>query len=189
MNWQDSIYYIVLAGKTESGCILTDDDCKSILDIPVVDYTESEHKAPCWLRSSGGRNPKNELDRFIDESEYIQKYQSENRMALNDEIERMKLRTAARKAALEHALADIRTEVKALERDAENNRNRVVQMNAKKKLTALQRELMEKEERLFLDNMKLDAELENKIDELTGAGKLKCSITPQFVLTITGTRN
>ena len=50
----------------------------------------------------------------------------------HEEIETMKLRTAKEKSALEHKLGDLRSQVKSLEEAAQNSKNRVAQMEAKK---------------------------------------------------------
>jgi len=101
----------------------------------------------------------------------------------------MKLRTANAKAALEHTLGDIRAEVAALERDAGNAVNLIAQMTAQKRLTVLQRELRQKEERLYYDCMKLDNELDERMEEFISGGKMSCDIQRQFVLTVTGTKD
>ena len=182
----DKTTYNVLIGMTESGRILTDNECENILEMPVLDYTENGRKSPRWLKGSTRTGSPCELERLINKDDYINKQLSELSSAQNEEIECMKRRTATQKSALEHALADIRLQVKTLEQDTESNTNRIAQINAKKRLTVLYRELMEREEHLFLDKMKLDTELENSIAAFISGAGMSCNLQRQFILTITG---
>jgi len=62
---QRSRLYNVLTGVTESGRVLTDEECKKALELPVAAYTESKHKCASWLKSSTRYDNGSELDGLI----------------------------------------------------------------------------------------------------------------------------
>ena len=117
------------------------------------------------------------------------KYESEENPAVAEETERMKLTTAQAKSALSHALDDIRSEMAAVTKEAENSADRVRQMQAQKRLRVLHKELLQKEESLFYDSAKLDIELDEKIAAFTANKKLTCKVTRQFIVKVTGGQN
>ena len=184
-NRQSPHTAIVFAGKTETGRALLDEECRAIMALPIIDYTEVGRKNAHWLKDVRRHEP-SILDGLIDYDAFTEAYRQRQTPAQVEEIERMKLKAVRTKTALEHTLDDLRTQAKTLQRDAESATDRVKQMRAQKQLNALQRELREKEERLFYNCMRLDTELEDQIQVLQNQGGLQCSIERQFMLTITG---
>ena len=51
-------------------------------------------------------------------------------------------------------------------------------------INALRRECMAKRESRFFDAMRLDLELEERLEALTGRGKLTAKVTREFIVTI-----
>jgi hypothetical protein len=126
------------------------------------------------------------LDRLIDIEAFKQKHLAERTPEQDEETELMRMCAARDKAALEHGLDDIRMKVKALQQGADNSANRIRQMTAQKELTVLQRDLREKEERLFFDCMKLDGDFEEQVAKITGGIGVTVKAVRQFVVKIVG---
>lgn len=172
--------YTVLCGRTDSGKVLDEDECKSILSLPVPGYTESDHKAPHWLKSSGRPRP---LDRLVPMDALTARQMEKLTPAQAEEVERMKLQVAAQKNALPRDLGVLDTQVKAVEQQkADVTGNRMQLLALDKKLTMLRREYMQKQQNQFLDTMRLDLELEQSIKEFTGREKLTAKVIREFVL-------
>lgn len=177
--------YNVLVGRTKEGQILAETECKNILQLAVVDYIESEHTSPHWLKGTGERY--HELDNLVGKDELIQKQSGELSTAQAEEIEKIKLRAMSAKAGLNHALDDIQSQIRALEQEAAAVTNdRLKTLALTKKINALRQELMRKQENQFFDAMQLDLEVENKINEFLGREKLTAKAVRQFVINVEG---
>jgi hypothetical protein len=105
------------------------------------------------------------------------------------EIERLKLQAANAKTGLHRSLDEIQSQIATAEKDANNSDDRVAQMQAQKNLRVLQRDFLEREERLYLDGMKLDVELEERINEFINNEDLECEARRHFVIQVSGNTN
>ena len=185
-NWT---MYNAFIGQTDTGQMLTHEDCEKIMQMLALDYSDGEHKSARWLKGSTSiRDRACNLEMSINREEFIQKRLSEQTGEQADAIEAMKLKVSQQKAALERTIDDLRLRIKTLEQEAAGA-NKMAQLNAQKQLAVIYNDYMEKEERLFLDCNKLDAELESRIEEFTSGAKLKCSVRRQFTISVTGTQN
>ena len=173
----------VFVGKTESGAILTHEHCKEIFALPVLKYTEGEHKTASWLKSAGRFH---ELDRALHEDELAVQYNAKDNPAVAEEIERIKLEALRAKTAASRVLDKLKSEIQKLEAQAENTTDRVAQMQAQKKLRTHQREMMEQEESLFYKTAKVDTDRDEKIAALIVGQKVTCKATRQFVIRVEG---
>lgn len=61
-----SIEYSLLTVKTAGGEILSDEQCRSLLALPICGFTEVGRRAAAWLKGSTGRGKPHELDALID---------------------------------------------------------------------------------------------------------------------------
>lgn len=174
--------HTVLCGRTDSGRALEEAECKSILALPVQSCTESEHRAPHWLKSSGRPCP---LDRLVHTDALTARQMEKLTPAQAEEVERMKLQTAAQKNALSHDLGELDAQIKSMEQQkAAVTGNRMQLLALDKKLTVLRREYMQKQQNQFLDAMRLDLELEQSIKAFTEKEKLTAKVTREFVVKV-----
>ena len=179
-----SIEIPVLVGKTQSGELLTDEQCRNILKLPVKAFEEGEHTSPHWLKS-GGRP--HELDRIVPTDMLVMKQSEKLSPAQAEEIDQMKIRTKAKKNALTRDLDDLDRQIKA----AETERNAVTDDRLKllaleKKANLLRQEYMKKQESQFFDAMRLDLELEEQIKEFAEKEKLTAKVIREFVVKVEG---
>ncbi|MEG0892411.1 MAG: DEAD/DEAH box helicase [Oscillospiraceae bacterium] len=174
--------YAVLCGKTESGKILSEDDCQTILSSPTIHFIESEHKSPHWMKSGGKPHT---LDRFVPTDELLARQAEKLSPAQSEEVDKMKLRTTAKKNALTRELAELDTRVKTAEAErTEVTNDRLKLLALEKKANLLRQEYMKKEESQFLDAMRLDLELERQIKEFTEKEKLTAKVMREFILKV-----
>lgn len=174
----------LLTGKTASGTILSDEQCREILRLPVVRYTESEHKAPHWLRTSSGYH---ELDRAIPTDRLLEQESAALSPAQAEEVDRMKLRAKTGKSALSRALGELEQQVKAAEQELRNvSGDRMQTLALSRKLSLLQRELGQKKETQFFEEMQLELELEKQIEAFLRKQKTTAKAVRQFVIEVEG---
>ncbi len=174
----------VLVGKTQSGELLTDEQSRSILKLPVKAYEEGEHISLHWLKSS---REFHELDRLVPTNDLIAQQSEKLSLAQAEEIDQMKIRTKAKKNALTCDLDDLDRQIRAVEtqRDAITN-DRLKFLALEKKDNLLRQEYMKKQESQFFDAMRLDLKLEEQIKEFTEKEKLTAKVTREFVVKVEG---
>jgi hypothetical protein len=141
--------YDVFVGVTASGEPLTDEECKAIMELPVIAYTEDGVQTANWLRNVTGQSG-HQLDYAVPTETFIERYASENQTAEAEEIERIKLRALRKKAKLEHALDDLRGRIKPIKQGVSaNSGDRLIELKAGKSLKELEKQLRDKEQALF----------------------------------------
>lgn len=174
----------VLIGKTQSGKLLTEKQCKDILKLSVTSYGEEGHKNPHWLKSS--RKP-HELDRYVSVDDLIARQSEKLSQSQAEEIDQMKLKSKAKKTALTRDLDALNRQIKAIEVERETITNdRLKLLALDKKTNLLRQEYMKKQESQFFNAMKLDLELEEQIKKFTEKEKLTAKVTREFVLKVEG---
>lgn len=178
--------YEAFAGKTESGQILTDDECRNIMSLPVLEYEEQGHKSAAWLRSSTGGSKRHELDSLLSTEALIQKQLENRTSAQNEEISRMREAMGRKKADLERQLNAFRAELKSAQTKADKDLSRHDSLKAQREAALLLKRVKDTEKSLHYDKMKLEQELKTQVEAFLGKSKLTAQITRQFVLTVRG---
>lgn len=174
--------FSVLCGKTDSGRTLSNEECRNILNMPTKSFTEGDHSAPHWLKSSGKPH---ELDRLVRAEELIAEQSEKLSPAQAEEIDKMKLLTVSKKNALARELAELETQIKSVEAESnEISGDRLKKLALEKKITTLRREYMKNIENQFLNAMRLDLELEQQIKDFTNKEKLTATVTREFVIKV-----
>ncbi len=172
----------VLIGKTQSGKLLTEEQCQAILKLSAKSYREEGHKSPQWLKSS---SKPHELDRHVRIDDLIARQSEKLSGAQAEEIDQMKLKSKAKKTALTRDLDVLDRQIKATEDERETITNdRLKLLALDKKTNLLRQEYMKKQENQFFDAMRLDLELEEQIKEFTEKEKLTARVTREFVLKV-----
>lgn len=172
----------ILTGVTESGKILTEAQCRDILSLPVVGFTESEHKSPQWLRTSSSYH---DLDRYVHIDALVEQEEANRSKEQAQEIDRMKLRAKAEKAALGQLIRELKRQVKAATQELETaTGDRMKRLSLERKLSKLQREVKQNRENQFFAEMQLDLKLEEQINEFLGKEKLSAYVVRQFVVEV-----
>jgi hypothetical protein len=174
--------YTVFAGKERGGRALNDKECHDIMALPLVSFTAHGE-------AIGQRNAHllpepvpHLLDAMIAPDAYIKRYAEESDPAVAEEVQRLRLMTEDKKAALERSLSELRRGL-AAPGNAASVSEKIL---AEKRRAVLERELKLKEQSLFMDIMRLDVALEEKIREITEQARLKAAVTRLFLITVMG---
>ena len=186
VNGETTAEVPVLVGKTESGRILSEEECQKVLSLPVKEFTEDSHKAPHWLKSTGRAHP---LDRLVPEKQLLEEQAQKLSPALAEQTEKMKLQTQANKAALQHQLSDLEAQVQSAAAELEGiTGDRLKRLSLQKKVTQLRQEYMKRQESQFFDAMRLDMELEEQIKMFAEKEKMTAKVQREFVVKVTSNR-
>lgn len=174
--------HTVLVGQTESGKTLSEAECEALLSFPVCDVTEASHCAPHWLKGAGRPHP---LDRLVPTEDLIAAQRQKLTPLCAEEVEQIKLQYAGKKAALSKEIDSVEAQIKALE--AEKNaisNDRLQRLQLDKQITQLRRESLSRQENRFIDEMRLELELEQKIAEITATENLTAQVIREFVVNV-----
>lgn len=180
--WGGCPFY-AFTGKTRSGRVLDDAECRAIMEFPVVSHTARGPAIGAGNRHLAHNSPE-ELDGLVFAQGYIDAVLSEGDLAEKEEVERLKARTADRKTALERGLAELRSQVKTAENDLRKGLSGLEKLKLQKQCSALARELKQAEQNLFMQRLHLDRELDERIQELVDHAQLTVEIERQFIITV-----
>lgn len=181
--WGGYLFY-PFAGKTRSGRILSDEECRRIMALPVQSF--STHGE---VYGEGNRHLRTKqpaaLDALIEPDLFIQRTLTETGATEKEELDRLKAQTADAKLALERGLEGLRSQVRAEEHRLNGELSRVEKLESQKKLAALRKELKQSEQNLFMNGLKLDMLLEENIKQFIENAQLTVEINRQFVVQVT----
>lgn len=180
--------YSILIGKTDMGEMLSEEECRKILALPVLSYTQSEHKSAHWLRASmtGSRH---ELDRCVSTDELLEKEAEQLTSLQAEEVDRMKLQSAKNKSALSHTVDALEKQVKRMESELAGTDDRLLRLKLQKQINTMQKEFMQKQETQFFQEMQLDLKLEKDIEAFLGKEKPTARVTREFIIKVEGNHN
>ena len=176
----------VLVGQNESGEILTDEQCLALLSKPVLQFSHSERTAPHWLKSGGVAHA---LDRLVPVEKLITAQMEKLSPIHQEELARLKLQVAGKKAAISKEIDALEAQIKSLETARNSITNdRLRLLATEKQINQLRREYMSKQENQFFDAMRLDLELEEQMKALADRDKLTAKVVREFVIKMEATQ-
>jgi len=179
--------YDALIGITESDDILSDEQCRTILEMPVLSYEEDGEPKANWLRGATNTSNRHQLDYQMPTDKWIERYMSENNTEQAEEVERIKLRALRKKTAMEHSLYDLKGQIKATRQDLTTNaHDRMKEMAINKSLKELEKQLRGKEQNLYFDQMRVDAAAEEEVEAIFATVKYTASAKRHFILRVSG---
>lgn len=187
-NGAENACYNVLAGQTESGRVLSEDECGSIFNHSVAGYIQNGNPAEYWLRNATGRSAPDKLDSLVPLDELKRRFTKEKSNSRASEMERIKLKCERAKTHLERGLTALQADCAAAEKQVNEGADRIAIITAKKRLADLRQELRRKEETLFFDRLRLEQAMEEEIKALSDNENLKVKVSRQFVIDVEGER-
>lgn len=172
----------VLIGKTESGEILTQEQCEDMISLPVVNCTQDGRATAAWLRTSSKPGA---LDCYVPVESLLKK-QVENLSEVQaEEVERIKNRANVGKSEITHVIDDLQAEVKRLEQELQAaTSDRMKTITLQRLITQKRQELLKKQDSQFFEAMQLDIEIEKQVNEFLGKEKLTAKVIRQFVVEV-----
>lgn len=186
--------YFTFAGRTASGTPLSDADCRSIMELPAVNYTEEKVAENCRenfnsrIFTVGTSARPDPVDILILTEEFVARRLTERDSAQAEELMRMKRRTAIAKTGLEREVAVLEARIKIAQREVEEAEDRIGKIQADKRLKLLRRELRQRQDGLFLDRMRLDLQLEQEVETFVAAQQLTATVQRHYLIEVHGTQ-
>ncbi len=173
----------LLIGQTTSGKILTDEKCRELLSLPVIEIEERTNLEKIRLGSL--LEDFGNLDEKISKDEIIKEYIKSQEGSFAFEVEKIKLLAGRKKTQLETDLNDIKTEIKELKKQA--CANKLEELKTTKRIKVLEKDLLQREEKLFYDKAQIDVETEKEIADLTDEYNFNVLMSPHFKVQIFST--
>jgi len=165
---------------------LTDDDCRKLMDLPVIEYIEIGRRAASWLKSSTGRARPHELDSLLDTQMFKEKAVMDISDARREEIAHVQDRAYHQKQSLNRSIASLKNQLLQIDNALSRTSDISGQLDAEKKKASANRELKQREQSLFMDGMRVDVEAEEAVKRLTEQANLTTEVKRQFVIQFTG---
>ena len=125
------------------------------------------------------------LDEKISKDEIIKEYIKSQEGSFAFEVEKIKLIAGRKKTQLETDLNDIKPEIKDLKKQA--CANKLEELKTTKQIKVLEKELLQREEKLFYDKAQIDVETEKEIADLTDEYNFNVLMSPHFKIQIFST--
>ena len=121
----------------------------------------------------------------LSKDEIIKEYIKSLEGSFAFEVEKIKLLAGRKKTQLETDLNDIKTEIKDLKKQA--CANKLDELKTTKRIKVLEKELLQREEKLFYDKAQIDVETEKEIADLTDDYNFNVLMSPHFKVQIFST--
>lgn len=187
----DKPYYTFL-GQTASGKILSDTECRRIMGLLVLGYTEE--KTGEYVRknynsrifTSQTEHHPRQIDTLLPTDDFIERRLREKYSVQAEQIAVMKHRTAIAKTGLERELVALKGQIKAAEQEVAAAPDRISRIQADKKLKILQAELRRKQDSLCMDRMRLDLKLEKEIETFIVDQLLTARVQRHYLVEVRG---
>lgn len=168
----NKLFEHLLIGQTQSGKILSDSECRELLNLPIVKIEEQEGYSFQRVDSKLFEDFEEvgNLDDKVIKEDILRNYLKSKEGSIAYEVEKLKLVAGRKKVQLQTDLNDLRTEVKELNKQLSGNMtDRLEELKVTKRLKLIEKELREKEEKLFFAEAQVDVDTEKEIEELTNS--------------------
>lgn len=183
-SWQAASYYTFL-GRTADEQLLSNSECRERMELPVDSFTTGGKRVgECG--GLGNTHSPHELDELLDITEFLHKAVSDTDSARREEIESVTERARREKSMLGRELESLKNEIKQMENALSRTTTAAERVDFEKRRATANKSLKSQEQSLFMDGLKIDAALEQKIQELTDNANLTAEITRLFVIDVEG---
>lgn len=181
----DSADYSVFAGKTADQ-LLSDKECRALMALPVLNFTEAGRRSPAWLKGSTGRSHPHELDSLIDLKAFKERAVLDIGDARREETAAITERARREKSLLNREVESLKNELRQIENILSRTGSVAERVDAEKRKATASRDLKSREQSLFMDCMRLDVKAEEAMKRLTEQANLTIEVKRQFVIEIIG---
>ena len=176
--------YNVFVGKTTDGERLSDSDCRRIMDLPVVEFTATGESY--GIRDGNNPKPPNPLDDLVCVDEYIRRAVSDTDDARSVEIAAVTEKSRREKSLLNREVESLKNELRQIDNALTRTSAVKERVAAEKRKAIASRDLKRREQSLFMDSMRIDVALEERIKAITEQANLTAEINRQFIIKVTG---
>lgn len=177
--------YFVFAGRTGSGQILTDEECRERMELPVAQFYADDR----WLGEPDGTQEKMQpdpIDALISPQKYLDRVAAEIDEEKQERIRRLRAQFTRRREQLERHPNALLKEIEEAQRRIEQAESRLERMQAQKQLASLQKARKQAEQNLFLDRLRLEQDLEEQISRVLEKDKWDVEIRREFLIVMEG---
>ncbi|MCC8019183.1 MAG: hypothetical protein LIO85_05365 [Rikenellaceae bacterium] len=187
---QEPAEYFSFLGRTAAGRIIPDNECRKIMELPVVSYTENRLNLNIRKNYNSrnytavGMEERGELDIHVPADDFIRKHTDDRNAAHKEEIENLTRKTAIAKTGLEREVNVLKSQIKQTQQEVYNATDRIGKLQAGKRLKILRQELRRREDTLFLDRMRLDLQLEERIKQFIENQRFTAEVTRHYLIEV-----
>lgn len=176
--------FYTFCGRTKDKKVLSNEECEKLMNLPVIKcYTFGERFSQMdWWK--GKEKPHHELDNLVSPQEFINLAITRGSNAEKEEIVKLKQYVKNEKAKLYKNVDALESELNTLEKNLENVTTLAEKLDLKKRISSVHKDYMESKQNLFFSDMKLDQELEDKIQQITEKADLKANVKRLFTIEI-----
>ena len=181
-SWE-ATNYPVFVGKTAWGDVLTDEDCRRLMELPVLRFTsDGERHGEMDINNKS----RHELDDMVNTEAIIRRATIETDEARRDEISHVQDRAYRQKQALSREISALKNQMLQIEKGLAQSKVIADQIDAEKKKVTSNLELRKREQTLFLEEIKLDAEAEKAVEALIQEANMTAQVKRLFAIKVTG---
>ena len=176
--------YYAFAGETVGGRLLSDEECREVMALPVISFTAS---GQAHGDRDGAWVPKpHKLDGLIDAAAFIRRAVADTDDARREEIAAITERARREKSLLNREVESLKNELRQIENALGRTGSVAERVNAEKRRATASRELKQREQSLFMDGLRVDADLEAAAQGLADQAGLAAEVTRLFLITMEG---
>ena len=177
--------YYVFAGMAADGGAISDEKCREIMALPVVNYTAERET---YGVRDGLAKPKlpHEIDKLINADEFAKRAVVDTDEARREQVAHIQDRAYYQKQELNRNIAVLKNQLAQIENALSRAGNVAEKIAAEKKRATSCLELKQREQSLFMDGIRLDVEAENAVIEITEQANLVVEIKREFVIQVLG---
>jgi len=179
--------YYAFAGQTASGRALSDAECREIMSLPVVSFIATD--AAVGERDGFRKSAPDDIDKLIDPQTFIRRALEDTDEARRDEIAAITERSRLAKSALNREVESLKNELRQIENALGRTATAAERVVAEKRRATASKGLKQREQSLFMDGIKIDAEAEEAVTRLTDEAGMTVEVTRLFMINVSGVRD
>jgi len=179
-SWE-AINYPVFVGKTAWGVALTDADCRRIMEMPVLRFAADGEK---YGDKDVQGKLRHELDETVKTAEFTRRALTETDEARREEITHIQDRSHRQKQALNREITALKNHMLQIEKGLSQSKIIADQIDAEKKKVTSSMEIKKREQALFLEEIRFDAEAEKAVEVITKEANYTAQVKRQFVIKV-----
>jgi len=185
--WGGGTKYYGFVGKTASGRFLSDEECRAIMGLPVVNCVT---KGDTYGERDGISKQKrhDDLDDLVDLPALIRRAAMNTDAARREEANAVQDRAYRQKQALDREIELLKNELNQIENGLSRTASVAERVDAEKRKASASRDLKRREQSLFMDGLRIDVDAEEAVKRLTDEANLTAEAKRLFMITAKGER-
>ena len=186
-HWDGGTKYYDFVGKTASGQLLSDNECRVIMGLSVINCVT---KGDTYGERDGITKQKrhDDLDDLVDLPAFIRRAAMDTDAARWEEADAVQDRAYRHKQALDREIELLKNELNQIENGLSRTASVAERVDAEKRKASASRDLKRREQSLFMDGLRIDVDAEEAVKRLTDEAMLTAEVKRLFVITVNGER-